>query len=348
MKLCPYCGKELVPNALACKHCGEWLADISDYLKKRGSIYAVTNSMVINSGTPKKAEEKKANCAFCECQKVLTENESEEKKFICPECGKKNLVTGRYVEEILRNIPIGWGWLLLTLYFAFSIHKYLDTLEDDLRVIITFAVSLSVMLLIYFSTRWYLLKLRYIKRRKLDKIYDVSAISGIVSTIGVIAFVFAFHFVYPYTGLESDKKETDIRLNHFRSKIEELSDKQKNISDLISSPTYNKKDSDKNSNLLDEYIKLNKDEKLYIDSIYKTFEDSEYYSEKLTDKRKIKDANLLVNKIIVYKIMSAHNLKHFYRTGDNKALKAVEELNSEIAKLNNEYTSKFGELFSVD
>jgi hypothetical protein len=348
MKLCPYCGKVLVKDALACKHCGEWLVDISDYLKKRGSIYADTDSMVIHSHESHHPKEKKVTCVFCEFQKTLDEKEKKEKKFTCSECGKKNLVNGNDISDVMENVPIGWGWVLLVIYFSFSIKKYLNTLDDELQMGITFGLSLVVLLLVYFSVRWYVLKERFEKKKNLGKIYNASIFSGVVSTIAVILFAFALYFIYPFTGLQTDKKITNSKVYYFRTKIDELSDKQKNISEIISKPVVSKNELAKNANLLDEYIKLNNEEKKYSDSIYRTLEDSEYYSGKINNKKKIKDANLLVNKIIVFKIMSAKNLKHYYQTGDNNALKAVEELNSEISKLNNEYSSKFQDLFLED
>lgn len=349
MKLCPYCGKTIVQQALACKHCGEWLEDISDYLVKRGSIYAHTDSMDVSYSTkPNHHAEKKATCVFCESIKILNETEIKEKKFVCSDCGKKNLITGRYVEDILKNIPVGWGWLILTAYFIFSIQKYLDTLDDEIQMGITFGISLSVLLAIYFSTRWYLLKLRFIKKRNLNKIYNSSIISGFLSLIGSVIFIFGFHFAYPMTGLQSDKRFSDEKINYYIGKIAELSEKQKSMNEVISEPHLNKKEALKNSGLLDEYIILNNDEKKYTDSIFKTIEESEYYSDIITDKKKIKDANLVGNKIIVYRIMSARNLKHYFLTGDNNALNAVEELNSEIKKLSRDYVVKFEDLFNIN
>ncbi|MBI5404078.1 MAG: hypothetical protein HY959_11820 [Ignavibacteriae bacterium] len=349
MKLCPYCGKSIVRHALVCKHCGEWLEDISDYLVKRGSIYAHTDSMVINnSSKANQPAEKKSNCVFCESEKVLSQKEILEKRYICSSCGKKNLITGKYVEDILRNIPIGWGWLILTAYFIFSIQRYIGTLDDEVQMGITFGLSLSVLLALYFSTRWYLLKIRFVKKRNLQKIYNASIASGFLSIIGSAFFIFAFHFAYPLTGLQTDKKFSDEKIFYFKAKISELAEKQKGLNEIISKPHFNKKESVKNSGLLDEYITLNNDEKKYTDSIFRTLEESEYYSEKISDKKKIKDANLVGNKIIVYRIMSARNLKHYYLTGDNNALKAVEELNSEIYKLTRDYSVKFEDLFNTD
>jgi hypothetical protein len=352
MKLCPYCGKTLVKDALACKHCGEWLEDISDYLRMRGSVYAHTDSMVIPISDSKHIsnlqKEKKVSCVFCEFPKVLDEKEKSEKKYTCPECGKTNLVNGNHISDIMKNVPAGWGWLLLTAYFIFSIQKHIFTLDDELQMGITFFLSLLVLLSVYFSVRYYILKERFEKKRNLGKIYNASIISGVVSIIAVIAFAFALFFAYPYTGLQSDKKITNNRIYYYKTKISEISEKQKNINEIISKPIVDKNELAKNANLLDEYIKLNNEEKKYADSIYKVLEDSEYYTEKTENKKKIKDASLLVNKIIVYKVMSARNLKHFYQTGDKNALKAVEELNSEINKLNKEYSSKYQDLFAED
>lgn len=348
MKLCPYCGKTLVKDALACKHCGEWLVDISDYLKKRGSIYADTDSMVIHSHESHQPKERKVSCVFCEFPKILDEKEKNEKKYICPECGKKNLVNGNDISDVMENVPVGWGWLLLVAYFSFSIQKYIGTLDDELQMGITFGLSLAVLLLVYFSVRWYVLKERFEKKKNLGKIYSASIFSGVISTIAVVIFAFALYFIYPYTGLQTDKKITNTKLSYYRAKINELSDKQKSINEVISKPVSNKNEIAKNANLLDEYITLNNEEKKYTDSIYGALEESKYYTDKINNKKKIKDANLLINKIIVYKIMSAKNLKHYYHTGDNNALKAVNELNSEISKLNSEYNSKFQDLIMIE
>jgi len=350
MKICPYCSKTIVKDALACKHCGEWLVDISDYLEKRGSVYAHTDHISVQSANPSsnQPKEKKRDCIYCKSTKVLTENEKEEKQFICPDCGKKNQITSGDISDIVSSVPIGWGWAILIAYFTISIQKFLSTLDDELQTGITYGLSLIILLGIYFSSRWYLLKLRFEKKKSFGKVYDISAISGVLSTLGVVIFAFGFYFAYPYTGLQTDKKETNNRVLYLRSKINELTEKQKVISEIVSQPPANKKEAGKNASLLDEYINLHNDEKKYADSIYKTLEESSYYTEKIEDKKKIKDASLLVNKIIVYKIMSARNLKHFYLTGDNNALKAVQELNSEISKLNKEYTVKFNDLFIVD
>ena len=349
MKICPYCGKELVEKALACKYCGEWLSDISEYLEKKGSVYAHADSISIpsNKNVPQKnTGEVKRNsaCVFCEATNVLTDDELKEKSYKCKSCGKKNTIYGGRIDDILKNIPVGWGWVLLTVYFAFSIQKYLNTLDDDLQTSITFGLSLIVLLVIYFVMRRFILKERFEKKHFFGNISGVSVISGTVSTICAVIFIFGFHFVYPYTGLQSDKKETNFKVLHYKTKINELSEKQKQIRELLDNPVYDKKESAKKSNMLDEYINLNNDEKKYADSIYSTLSDSEFYTKKNEGKKKIKEANLLVDKIIVYKIMSARNLKHFYLTGDHNALKAVEEINTEISKLNKEYASKYQDI----
>ena len=85
MKLCPYCGKELIEHALACKYCGEWLEDISEYLEKKGSIYAYTDSVVLPPDELPKENNKfskfqKPGCVFCKSPVILNEKEINEKR----------------------------------------------------------------------------------------------------------------------------------------------------------------------------------------------------------------------------------------------------------------------------
>ena len=224
MKLCPYCSKTLTDQALACKYCGEWLEDISDYLKNKGSIYADTDSMVI---PPEKNSEskyyprqkKKLSCVFCEFPVNLSEIELKEKTFICPECGKKNILTNGNTDEILRNVPVGWGWILLTAYFAIAMQKYLNTLDDILQMAVTFSVSVILLLFLYFQLRKFILKERYIKKNFLGNIYNASLMSGTLSLVVIVLFIFVLHIVYPYTGLQSDKKETNMKLKYYKSRL---------------------------------------------------------------------------------------------------------------------------------
>jgi len=350
MKLCPYCSKTLTEKALACKYCGEWLEDITDYLKNKGSIYADTDSMVIpieNSSESKHfpPQKKKLSCFFCEFPVNLSESELKEKTFICPECGKKNIVTNGHIDEILRNVPIGWGWILLTAYYAFAIQKYLTALDDILQVTVTFSVSVILLLLTYFLLRRFILRERYVKKKFFGNIYNASLLSGTVSLVVVVLFIFFLHIVYPYTGLQSDKKETNMKVKYYKSRLFSISDKQKEITDIISKPVSGKKEAQVNLNLLDGYIKLNNEEKSYADSIYQTLGESDYYTSIDENKRKIKEANLLNSKIIAYKNMSAQNLKNYYISGNENSYKAVQELNSEIGKLNKEYSSRYLDLF---
>jgi|WetSurMetagenome_2_1015567.scaffolds.fasta_scaffold12144_2 hypothetical protein len=346
MKICPYCGKELVEQALACKYCGEWLEDISNYLEKKGSVYAHTDSVVLplnnfSKDTDKSKPEKKVLCVFCENPADLDEKEKEKKIFICNNCGKKNFITDGHIDDILKNIPIGWGWILLTGYFVVAIQKYLNSLDDRLQIVITFSLSVIILLSIYFLIRRYILKERYEKKNFFGKINDASLISGVISTVGVVLFIFSLHIVYPFTGLQSDKKETQLKVRYYNSKINGISEKQKEITMEVSKPIYNKKDALGNIKLLDDYISLNNEEKKYTDSIYKSLEESNFFSGMKENKKKIKEANLLISKIIAFKIMSAQNLKSFYLSGDKKAFESVEEINSEIANLNKEYSSKY-------
>jgi hypothetical protein len=354
MKLCPYCGKAIVKQALACKYCGEWLEDISGYLEKKGSVYAHTDSIIVpppgklSKDTNKLKSEKKVSCVFCENSVILDEKETEEKVFVCKECGKKNIVTNGNFKNAYGSVPIGWGWILLIGYFSIAIQKYLGTLDDTLQVVITFSLSIFILLLIYFFIRRVILESRYKKKKFFGKIYDASFISGAVSTVGVVLFVFLLHIIYPYTGLQSDKKETDSKIMYYNFQISKISEKQSEIDDIISKPIYREEEALKNVNFLDDYISLNNKEKNYVDSMYKALEESDYYSGKKENKKRVKEANILINKIIVYKIMSARNLKNYYLSGDKNAFKTVEEINIEIAKLNKEYSQKFKELMSEE
>jgi|WetSurMetagenome_2_1015567.scaffolds.fasta_scaffold19460_4 hypothetical protein len=353
MKICPYCGKEILEHALACKYCGEWLEDISNYLEAKGSVYAHADSVApppnkFPKNSDKSKVEKKPVCVFCENPASLNEKEKEEKVFICSNCGKKNFVTNGQVENVLKNIPIGWGWILLTGYFAIAVQKYLYTLDDALQMGVTFTLSVFILLSIYFFIRRYILKERYEKKKFFGHIYNASLMSGTVSSISVVLFIFILHFIYPYTGLQSDKKEIQSKIVQYDSKISELSEKQKKINDIISGPIFNKKDEANNIKLLDDYIKLNKEEKKYVDSIYSSFEESSFFSGTKENKRKIKEANLLISKIIAYKIMSAQNLKNYYLYGDKKAYETVGEINREIENLNKEYTLKFKDLLLLE
>lgn len=349
MKLCPYCGKELTEQALACKYCGEWLEDISDYLEKKGSIYAHTDSVVLPpyelvKENNKFTKSKNPECVFCKSPAILNEKEIKEKEFICSDCGKKNIVTNGQIDEVLKNVPVGWGWVILTVYFALAVQKYLYTLDDALQMVITFSLSVFTLLFIYFVIRRVILKERYEKRNSFGKIYNASIMSGTLSTVGAMLFIFVLHFVYPLTGLQSDKKETNMKVMYFKSKINELSEKQKEINHIISEPIFSKEAAAKNSNLLDHYIYLNTEEKKYVDSIYNVLGQSDY-SDTGENKKKIKEANVLISKIIAYKIMSARNLKSYYLTGDKKSLTAIRELNSEISNLSKEYSKNYMDIF---
>jgi hypothetical protein len=349
VKLCPYCGKTLTEQALACKHCGEWLEDISDYLIKKGSVYAYTDSIEAPTKSPDKIngqtrKENKINCVFCEFPKVLDEKEINDKEFICSGCGKKNIIAGGQIDDVLRNVPLGWGWVLLTAYFAFAIQTYMNTLDDVLQMIITFSLSIITLLFMYFSVRRLIIKERYLKKKFFGSIHNASVISGAVSTAGVIIFVFTLHFVYPYTGLQSDKKETNMKILYYKSKISEISAKQKEINDIISKPVENKSAAMSNINLLDTYINLNNEEKKYVDSIYQSIGESRFYTGMLDSKKKLREANNLINKIIAFKSMSAINLKHYYISGNENSYKTVQELNKEISELTKEYSSKFRDL----
>jgi hypothetical protein len=290
-------------------------------------------------------QKKKSLCVFCEFPVSLSESELKEKTFICTGCGKKNIVTNGQIDEILRNVPVGWGWILLTAYFVFAIQKYLNTLDDLLQMAVTFSVSVILLLIIYFFLRRYILKERYVKKNFFGNIYNASIMSGTISSVGVVLFIFFLHIVYPYTGLQSDKKETNQKVKYFKSRLFSISDKQKEITNIISKPVAGKKEAQVNLDLIDGYIKLNNEEKSYADSIYQALGESDYYSSIDENKRKIKEANLLISKIIAYKNMSAQNLKNYYLSGNENAYKAVEELNSEIAKLNKEYSAKYLDLF---
>ena len=90
---------------------------------------------------------------------------------------------------------------------------------------------------------------------------------------------------------------------------------------------------------------MNNEEKSYADSIYQALGESDYYTSIDENKRKIKEANMLICKIIAYKNMSAQNLKNYYISGNENAYKAVQYLNSEISKLNEEYSVKYLDLF---
>lgn len=354
MKLCPYCGKPIVNQALACKYCGEWLEDISDYLEKKGSVYAHTDSIVVQPPYKSSKEtnglksEKKVSCVFCENSIILDEKETEEKVFICKKCGKKNFVTNGNFENVFRNVPTGWGWILLVGYFTVAIQKYLGTLDDTFQVLITFSLSIFVLLSTYFVIRKFILKERFKKKKVFGKIYDASFISGAVSTVGVVIFVFLLHFIYPFTGLQSDKKETDYKIVYYNAQISKISEKQNEITNIISKPLEEKKEALKNINLLDDYINLNNKEKKYIDSIYLALDESDFYSGNKENKKRIKEANILINKIIAYKIMSARNLKNYYLYGDMNSYNTVEEINSEIANLNKEYLLKYKDLLLVE
>jgi hypothetical protein len=353
MKLCPYCGKAVLEKALACKHCGEWLEDISDYLEKKGSVYAHSDSMsapIINTGgnSNQIKKEKKLTCVFCEFPRTLDEDEIRAKEFVCGECKKKNFVTSDRIDDVIRNITAGWGWLLLTAYFVLAIQKYLFTLDDILQMAITFTLSLSLLLYLYFELRKYILKEKFRKKRFFGMIYGASLISGAVSTAGVVLFVFTLHLVYPYTGLQSDKRETNMKILYYKSQINKISEKQKEINDVISKPHTQEHEIKNKISLLDNYISLNNEEKKYIDSIYSTLGESDYYTGINENKKKIVEANLLINKIIAYKTMSAHNLKNYYMSGNENAFKAVQDLNKEIAALNKEYSAKYSDLMVED
>jgi hypothetical protein len=346
MKICPYCGKELVEHALACKYCGEWLEDISNYLEKKGSVYAHTDSVVpllnnFSKDTDKSKVEKKVLCVFCKNPAELDEREKEKKIFICKNCRKKNFITNGNIDDVLKNVPVGWGWILLTGYFAIAIQKYLNSLDDGLQMVITFSLSIIFLLLTYFLIRRFVLKERYEKKNFFGNIYYASLMSGTVSSVGVVLFIFLLQIVYPFTGLQSDKKETQLKVRYYNSKINSISEKQKEITMEVSKPIYNKKDALDKIKLLDDYISLNNEEKKYSDSIYKSLEESNFFSGAKENKKKIKEANLLISKIIAYKIMSAQNLKSYYLSGDKKAFESVEEINSEIANLNKTYSSKY-------
>lgn len=354
MKLCPYCGKEIVSNALACKHCGQWLEDISDYLEEKGSIYAHSDSIeliqkneedIVPAQILRKSETIskpfEIECVFCRYPAIINKEEIENKKFFCKNCGKKNLISDGSIKDVLKNIPIGWGWLILTAYFTFSIQKYLNTLDDLLQSTITFALSVIVLLLIYFSFRRYLLKNKYEKHKSFGSYYNVSLVAGSVSILGVVTFIFIFHLAYSFSGLQSDKNETNLKVNYFRTKINHISEKQKEINSFVENPENN---SANKIQLLDEYIELNKQEKLYVDSLFKAFGESEYYTNIGDNKIKIKKANILMNKIITYKILSARNLKYYLSTGNKNYLKSVSELNSEIAKFSDEYSKNYQNL----
>ena len=76
--------------------------------------------------------------------------------------------------------------------------------------------------------------------------------------------------------------------------------------------------------------------------------ESDYYTGINDNKKKIKEANLLLNKIIAFKNLSAQNLKNYYINGDINALKSVHEINAEIANLNKEYSKNYKDLFLVE
>jgi hypothetical protein len=350
MKLCPYCGKALTEKALACKHCGEWLEDISDYLEKKGSVYAHTDSVSLqideNTGTSKRSSQLGKNqCVFCKSPANLNETEIKEKVFVCIECGKKNIVTNGQIDEVLRNVPVGWGWIVLTGCITIAIQKYLYMLDDILQIIVTSTLSVFILLLIYFLIRRFILKERYEKKKFFGKIYDASLISGTISMVGVALFIFVLHFAYPLTGLQSDRKETDLKIKYYKSIVSEISSKQKEINDVISKPISSKEEAAENTKLLDEYINLNNEEKKYVDSIYQTLGESNYYSGEKESKKKINEANILINKIIAHKIMSAQNLKSYYLSGNEKSLVAIRELNLEILALSKEYSKNYQDLF---
>ncbi|MCX6164082.1 MAG: hypothetical protein NTU73_04355, partial [Ignavibacteriae bacterium] len=241
--------------------------------------------------------------------------------------------------------PVGWGWIILTGYFAFAVQNYLNILDDTLQIILTSLLSVSILLFIYFLIRRFILKERYEKKNFFGKIYNASLVSGTVSTVGVVLFIFVLHFVYPFSGLQSDKKETNMKVIFYKSKINEISGKQKEINNIISKPLYDKEDAFKNTNLLDDFINLNSEEKKYVDSIYQALGESDYYTSVGENKKKIKEANILISKIIAYKTMSARNLKSYYITGDKKSLTAVRELNTEIADLSKEYSKNNMDIF---
>ena len=353
MKLCPYCSKTLTDQALACKYCGEWLEDISDYLIKKGSVYAGTDSMILPHNVPSAAEptsnqEKNTSCVFCGFTSELNDTEYKEKNFTCKECGKVNMVTGRHIDDVMMNIKSGWGWIILTVYFSVAIQKYLFSLDDTRQIVITFSTSLASLLAVYFLTRNLILKERYLRKKSFGNLFNASLVSGAVSTVGAVMFVFLLHMVYPFSGLQSDRKETNMKVYYYKSKIKDISGKQKEITDAISKPVREKKEAAANVNLLETYIKLNNEEKLYADSIYTALGESDYYSGINENVRKLKEANLLTSKIITYKNMSAQNLKNYYLSGNENAFKTVQELNSEISKLSKEYNMKYNDLFLED
>lgn len=351
MDLCPYCGKPIIKNAYACKHCGEWLKDISDYLSEKGSVYAHTNSMEITDTDTSKfkpTKKKEINCIFCGYTASPEENEVKEKVFICKHCGKKNVFTNGNSDFFSNNVSIGWGWVVLTGYFAFAIQSYLNMLDDTLQELVTFVLSLGFLLTVYFIIRSFILKERYEKKKYIGNIFDASIISGSVSTAGVVLFVFIFHFVYPFTGLQSDKKETDNRIEFYKSKIDDLVQKQNDIYSIISKQPESKKAAKENVTQIEEYIRLKNDEKKYSDSIYMVLGESSYYNENGENKRKIKEAGLLMNKIITYKIMSAQNLKNYYIYGEKNSIKTVNELNKEIESLSESYSKNFKDILAAE
>lgn len=347
MKLCPYCGKSIVKDALACKHCGQWLEDISGYLEQKGSIYAHTDSIELPQGNPspdKYSKNKKITCVFCGEPANPGENEIKEKSFVCLKCGKKNILTNGHSEDVLKNVPLGWGWILLAGYFIFAIQSYLNILDDNLQVILTFSLSVAFVLIIYFIVRRFILMERYEKKKFFGNIYDASIISGTVSTAGVILFIFVFHFAYPLTGLQSDRKETDSKISYYQSKIDELTQKQNEIYNIISEPPANKKDKQNYVSRIDELIHLKNDEKKYSDSIYILLVQSNFYSGDKINQKKIKEASLLMNKINSFKIMSAQNLKNYYLYGEKNSLKTIDELDKEIEDLNKLYVKNYQNL----
>jgi hypothetical protein len=351
MELCPYCGKTIVKDAFACKHCGEWLKDISGYLEKKGSIYAHSDHIdVPDLNTNKKiaSEKKEVHCIFCGIPANPNEKEIQEKAFLCHNCGKKNILVNGKSDDILKNIPLGWGWLILSAYFIFAIQSYLNMLEDNVQAILTFTASFILLLSVYFLSRNFILGERYEKKKYFGNIYDASIISGTVSTAGVILFVFAFHFVYPFTGLQSDKFETNKRISFYKSKIDELILQQNELYNIISNSSDSKKAMMDNVNHLDNYIKLKNEEKKYTDSIYAALCESSFYSDNKDNKKKIKEAGLLMNKIITFKIMAAQNLKNYYIYGERNSRKTVDELDREIENLSKHYSRNYQDIMSVE